>query len=338
MGRGHSRAAKLAASLLLALALLLSLPSLALAYDDPDDLEILSVKVFRHLIETDDYLIVAHVNIHYDSGQPEANSDQLFLMRLMDTGNSTILGASTTYPFYNDGYDEGVISLYWGADEAPTWEQNYTLRLEENPAQFTSPVITSYVLQVSDYTDLSTQAEQQDALGDYLVDVLDSLETNWSMDGELYTYGTTGVVLTSVGEAYFVGAIPALQTMCPDLFTVQILSPTTTTQTYTQEKAQEYASRWDGTIVGDFIDAAGDFFGGVSGQLITTAICVAAVLGIVFFAILKNQPAAGAFLAGWPIILLGAAAGFVVYPILGIIGFCATALLGYFWIFRHASG
>lgn len=345
MGRGIKAKAcrvvfRAAFSICVSLVYLAAFAGLASADENPPDaLQIKSVQAFRHLIESDDMLIILHYNIHYDipEDQPDLLASKTFLFRLFSSGNET-LGSSVPYPFYNDGYDEGCASLYWAASEAPTWAGNQTLRLEGNPTKFSDPPITTHTMQPNDYNSLIDPDQIKDDFKHYIFEIADSLEINWGTESDLYTYTQAEMVLSELGEAYFTNAIPGLRSMCPDLFSVKLIQPNIEEQVYTQDQADEYAHRFDDTPVGDFTDALGDFFGGVGSQTITSMLMMVALLGVVVLTAIKHQRVSPGFLIGFPVLLIGATMGFFSYIILAIITLMCVFLLGYFFFMRHAAG
>lgn len=341
MGSSVKRSYRAAAAAVLTLAVCLALSGTAqAALTPPDTLEIHDVQVYRHLLETDDMLLVFRYNIAYDdpADQPDLPADKAFLFRLVDGANQT-LGSNTPKGFYNQGYDMGCGSLYWADADAPVWGSgNATLRLEGNPTQFAGTPLTTHPMGAADYNSETEQEAIREYLKEHILDIADELEVNWGVVGELYSYTESGAVLSIVGEAYFTSAIIGLRTMCPDLFNLRLRQPTVEDQAHPQTQADSMKDRFDGTIIGDFIDGLGEFLGGIDGHVATTIGCVLALLAVVVLTAMRHQRAAPGFLIGFPLMLVPTAGGFVSWPILAIITLLCTFLLGYYLFMRHAGG
>ncbi len=229
---------------------------------------ILSAKVFRHLLETGDMLVVVHLDIHRDV-IPAVPLNQFFLFRLMDATGTITLSSTIPYIYYNSGYDESAISFYFSADSAPAWGGAYVVRVSGNPEHHSSPVPeVLYTLTASDYSQFDTQVENREALGDHIIDIAHSLQLNW---GVIMTENSdTGEVLTDTASSYFLGAIPNLRYMVPDIFPIISLLPDLGTPAHpSTTQADAYRQRYAGTIVGDALDELGSFFGGIPWNIIT---------------------------------------------------------------------
>jgi hypothetical protein len=219
---------------------MLILPSTARADYTHPDLDIKSVEIFRHLLDDDDFLLVTHYDIHYEGDIPEESAQTLFLFRLMD--GDTQLGVSLPFPYYSYGYEEGCASLYFTAADAPTWQGEYTLRLEGNPTQFDSPPVVTYDVGFYDYAAGDTQDDQRMFLKTKIFNVARDLEDDWGGGIALISSTDVGDVLSATGEGYFRGAIRGLQSMCPALFAVKQSDPSYNYKIWGEEQIDAFPS------------------------------------------------------------------------------------------------
>src|SRR4030043_149682 len=89
------------------------------SYTPPDTAQIEAVRVFRHMIEPNDVLLLARYDVSWGniSDQP---TDQTIAQTFEFTyGNSTgtILGNETASPLFNFGYAKGLVAFYWADDD-----------------------------------------------------------------------------------------------------------------------------------------------------------------------------------------------------------------------------
>lgn len=298
----------------------------------PTNLQFESTKVFHNLIEDDDFLLVLHYNIHYNTDQPDTPANKLFTFRLLDTDGIDYLGSVVPYAYYNSGYDQGCAAFYFPKDEAPDWEGAYIVRISGNPEYWSTPPLTSHTLTLSDYSQLETQAENQTLLGNYVLDIALDLEINWSTT--LLYNADLGVVLNSTGETYFRGAIPGLQAMAPQLFAVQTTTPQYTEEGWTQAQGNAYGQRFAGTWVQKSLDTIGDMFSikwnVIPGMIIFGVIIAMAIWCQMKYGNIKPVPIAGDIL-----IVGGTVLGWMAPAIMAISTIFLVLFTGYVWFFRH---
>lgn len=300
-----------------------------LATDPPDTLEIRGAAAFRDLLETGDMLVAVHYNIDYSiTGEPSDTARDLFLIRLMEGADE--LGVVTPYPFYNDGYDQGIAALYWSAADAPAWEGTYMVRIQGNPAAFASPPSVSQAL--STWSGVEGQGPNQQALHDWMVSAIQSLESNWSVT--LLEASDSGYIVNATGHAYITGAIPGIQQLCPSLFWIAQQTMDTSTREWGTAQADLYAARFDDTWVGNGLGATADllhvspqFLGGMLFVLVPF---IAAIIFSekVFF---TSTPA----LILLPLLMgMAALMGFFSMAVLALAVICFVLLIGYVLFFR----
>jgi hypothetical protein len=327
----HSRMGGVRAAIAAAI-LLLSLAGPVLADpDNPDALTIEGAIVCRDLLEDDDLFVAVHYNILYDpTAEPTDTAQELFLVRLMDGADQ--LGVVQPYPYYNDGYDQGIVGLYFDAASAPTWGDPYTVQLMGTPAAWATPPSTSTVLGPSAYSGLSGTTENQEALYDWFIPAIESLESNWSVT--LLETSEEGAILDETGQTYMTGAIPGLQSLCPQLFWIQSVAMDTEPRSWGTGQADLYEARFDGTFIGDGMDAVADLLH-VTPQLLGGLLFV--LLPFIGLVILTERwfhtstPA----LITLPILMaLGALCGFLSLWVLAIVVTCFVLFIGYVLFFR----
>lgn len=244
---------------LLALLFGLGTSQIALALmDDPSGVSLYNEAVYRHLLEDDDFLFIVPYTLTYGS-TPDTKIDDAFLFQLYDTDNTTLLGTVTAYPYFTNGYGEGMIAFYFDADSDLVWEESYIIRVQENPSQFETPTYWDFPLSAADYTSADTQYTNQVALNATIQGIATNLSITWDMDLLSQTEG--GIVLSSYGENYFRNAVPRLQEMCPTLFSVQVEEPDFSERDWDYTIADAMLTRYNGTFIGDSMTGFAGLFG-----------------------------------------------------------------------------
>lgn len=324
-------AAKGAGILALAIILLLLLATPVYATDPPDSISIEVIYVNRNLLETGDFLLIAHYNIAYTT-IPDERADETFTFRLMDTDATTELGAALPYPYATMGYGQGVVSFYFTAADAPTWGQEYYLRVSGNPVHFDNPPVENFSVLAGDYTLLTDSTANQDQLATRVQDIAVDLEVAW--DVTLLSEQDTGTFFSSAGEAYFRNAIRGLQAMAADLFFVQTIPPDFTGINYTTNQATIYQERFDGTWVGDALDDAADLLHVSDEMLVGMGILVGCV-ALIGVSAKKMRSVHPGFIAS---ILLSLCGGllFGYMSGLAIAGIFFVIYIGYITLFQRA--
>lgn len=301
-------------------------PALAVDPAIPTTLAIISVKAARNLVETGDFFLACHVNIHYDSSQPTTPANELFLFRLMSTDGTTELGATVPYAYNNSGYDQAVAAFYFPAATAPTWGSAYIVRIDGNPAFWASPPYVTRTLGVGDYSSVTSQAANQSFIGSYLLAVAQLLEVDWAI--KLVTTGDTGIVLNSTGETYFTGDIPGIKALCPGIFSDAIVVPTTTGTPAGTSLVESWQHQWDGTWVADALSSLGGFMGGIPWQMATGIFCLVVAVFMVGLTQVKFGNTDPGFLMGMVTFANAATMALIDWRIIG----GAALLCGiYFW-------
>jgi len=200
------------------LSLILVTPVLAIA--DPDSMTVNSVYVYRNVRETGDQLYLIDYTIDY-TVNPDENITEAFLCRLMN--GSTELRAVAPYAYYDDGYDRGVIAIYFNAADAPTWEGSYSMYVVGNPILSWSGDPPSVYISTFNLWQDNSIATQNTVVSSRVLYLADILELEWSVD--MIEASGGGHSLTSYGEDYFTNVIPYADDIAPYAFAGQIIQP-----------------------------------------------------------------------------------------------------------------
>ena len=261
----------LSISIILALLLSIMLPITVAAYvEEMEDISITNISVFKDLAETDDYLVVFHYNMPFTSDNysstPASRSIEFTL--LDDTGELIQTGKPYVYSvFESNGYGNGVGSFYFDADTAPTWESETVIGIKKLPGFFTSANTTSITITATDYSTVTGQENNRNALKEWVLLKCDDLESVYSDTGVvLKASSDSGIILSGFGETYFRGAINGLQDLCPGLFFIQTLVPESYTDatTYNMTLQDTYTDRLAGDDLGEGVENMALLFGGLS--------------------------------------------------------------------------
>ncbi len=298
----------------LILHLLTSAPVLAADPDIPSPFTIGMPSVFQDIFDTDDMLVVFPYDITYASNQPATPVSHLFTFRLMSADGEDTLASVIPYPYNNSGYGQGVAAFYFPAVTAPAWDGLYIIRIDGNPLYWATPPSTTHTLSSSDY---SSETSQTDALADYVLSLSAALEVNWGV--KLYdTNSSGGIALTSTGQTYFTTVIPGLDSVCPEIMSVSVATPTWVDPTTPgTSAAAAWVNQWSGTGVIERLTICGNALGGLPWQSVSGAIIC--VLGVVCGAYSQRKFGVGdpGFLAGGILLVIGTFAGFVYWAIIG---------------------
>lgn len=324
------------------LVLLLSLfPSIALAADpdEPDDLSILDVQAFRHLLETDDFLLVIEYNIAYDT-TPDDPARQWWLARCLSPDDADI-GRALPYSYGQNGYQYGIISMYWAADDAdiPIWEAANTVRLEGNPTAWdTLPTPVTYTMAPADYCDAATQAGNQYELAYLVLQVFTDIEINWGVPGELVTLTNAGTVLTAEGQHYLLGSVPGSNYMCPDIFAVKDIDLDLDEETWERERDADTEDRYSGTMIEDFKQLLVDSFGGhFHPFFILGALMLLIAILLMAFSYISYGTSEPAYCLVPILVLYFAKLSFTPFAIFGLFTFAAAGYCGWMWLGRNSA-
>ena len=305
---------------LFAILLLLAFTSPVLAIADPDSMSISAVYVYRNVRETGDQLYLIDYSIGY-AANPDENITEAFLCRLMN--GSTELRAVAPYAYYDDGYDRGVIAIYFNAADAPAWEGSYSMYLVGNPIlSWVADPPSVYISTFNLWQD-NTIATQNTVVSSRVLYLADILELAWSVD--MIEASGGGHSLTSFGEDYFTNVIPYADEIAPYAFAGQIIQPEVEDVDTSTAYADALVTSIEGTPL-DLTDLA-NVWGVARGPL--TALLY---YGVVAFALIlitkKMQSQKPLMILSIPAVIMGA---FVGVPLLVtiVVGFLAFGYIAY---------
>jgi hypothetical protein len=289
--------------------------------------------VNRNLILTGDVAVTGEYNIPYAS-LPAVNADQAFYIRLIDLDGTTEIGSVTPYVYFNSGYGHGAFMLYFATGF--TWGTNYTIRVSENPSQFALPVNYDFVINAADFfTGSDTTDAQQADLGSQVLKIAADLQTHYPS----YTFSQTipgrTVLASPTGETYFSNAMPGLQTMCPDIFLIQLEYPDVTSTNWTTAQADTYAGRFSANFVGTATNATATQFHMtpmmITGLIFTMPVCAGAIV----VSSRKYQRAEAGFIVCLIAIILSFIMGWVPAAIFASLYQCLGIYVAYLWFYAR---
>ena len=306
-------------NLLLALAIslffILNIVTPVFAALPPASISIDAIYVNRNLLVTGDQLYYAIYNIPY-TGLPDEDIDDLFVFRLTDTDGVTELGSNEAYPYNTQGYGKGVISFYFASADAPAWGLNYFIRVQGKPGFFATPPDQSFIINVTDYTSATTQADNRAEVRNNVVTICRKLESDWSPT-TLLTEIETGTVFNTYGEEYFRNSIYALQGMCPTLFETQIVNVEYTERAWNTTQQTTYEGRTTGTTIGNSIQGFSDIFDMDFNVVASLPLLAAAILCIYAAVKMNGKPEAG-FLCTVALVIMGGFMGWTAFALIAV--------------------
>lgn len=185
--------------------------------DLPDIQTIDKIEVYNDALgEDDSQLWLISYDCEYTTNTTSYDISQAFMFVLKDS-DGNVVGATTAYPYFDDGFTKGIVAIEYESSDALTWSGNYTLYFYGNPTLSwfggTAPSVNSNAIT---WFDEGSVSDAQDRLTTRLRYVATILEQEWSID--LIETSSTGTVLTLYGEDYFTNSISDLRNICPDLF------------------------------------------------------------------------------------------------------------------------
>jgi len=213
--------------ILLVIAVLAVMPAMpVLAIADPDSPPTVSaVYVYEDLLEDGDIGVLVDYYLDYASTPNETATDT-YLCSFIDTDGSTQLATVSPYTFMNNGYEHGMIWIYFDAAETASYgldsanQALYKVWLMGNPTAGWAgdPPKTEASI---DYWQTTGDSATLVALR--VLYYADVLELEWALD--LIEETSLGSRLTSAGESYFTNVIQNLRTIAPACFSAGTLEP-----------------------------------------------------------------------------------------------------------------
>ena len=295
------------------------LPVPVSAMEEPLDVTLYNITIFKDIIDENDFLAIVPYDIPFAS-QPDDDINNTFIFSMLSPDKSMQLGSVLAYPRYDGGYWKGIVSFYFQI--GTTWESNYVFRVQENPSHYPSPQTWDFVVGTSDY---SSDSNQVLALRAKLLDSALELSTEWSVD--LLSTGDAGqTVLSTYGELYYLNAVPGLQMMCPTLFSVQIETPDYTKRSWSYTLAESLRIKYAGTWIADFMTG----FAGLFNMNTNTAMDFLSIFIFVLAIIISiwkfRATTMAAFIDGYDVLLLLMLNGFFSMIYAGLMAFLSVVL------------
>lgn len=223
---------------------------------DPNLTSINETYVWRNVLESDDYLLIAKYSVipgtNETVGFVSSNSSysinttddisDMFTFRLMDVANTNELGVVEAYPYQDDGWGQGVISFYFPASTSPAWGSSLWIRIEGKATKFSSPPIYSFNVPAISYSTLTDQEDIRKDIAIKVIDIAQTVGRSWFTVQSLTEETESGTVLSQSGESYLRQVIPGIQALCPNLFILQILDTISTNTTWSLNQSEKSAA------------------------------------------------------------------------------------------------
>lgn len=308
--------------------LIMASPVMA-ADEQPTKVSLYDIEAFNSLLVDDDFLAVVPYELTF-STNPEALISQTYIFRILNSDATEELGSVLAVPAYNSGYGYGVISFY--IESGMTVGATYILRVQQSPSYYDTPQYWDFTLDSGCY---STASDQAVALKTKIIDTATILEEEFSVS--LLSKAESGqTVLSTYGELYYLDVIPGLQSMCPELFEVQLESPDYTKRTWSTTFAEALKTKYAGTFIYDFMTGYAGLFNLETSPAMNffSSICFMVMVG---FSVWKCKASVlSALLDGYTLLLLLMLIGFFSMIWAGFIAFISAAIGGSILFFKRA--
>ena len=247
-------------SLILALLMIVTLATPALAIDLPDSTpQLINAYAYRNVLETGDILIVLYENTPYATTPTDFSYSEAFIWRWIDTDNVTELGQQVGYNYNENGYGYNVIGFYFDSGNVTAKGivynppgVNYVMRLSGNPAAFPGDIpYYDFIVESSSYSALTDTSQVKDAITNLVLYLAADLDNKWGLTAtySLISEGDTGTILSLYGQTFFRGAIYGIQAMAPDAFPLKITNINTTDRTWTTTYETALETQHAGTYI-----------------------------------------------------------------------------------------
>lgn len=196
------------------------------------------VEVYRNCYETNDQLYLVTYTCDYAVNPTEGNAGELFVCRLMN--GAVQYGSTVPYPFEDDGYTTGIMSMYFTAAEVAALGMGfgaatgYTIKFQGNPTLTWAAGVPPSV-QTSTFNlwyDTGVILDTQARLTVRLRTLATVFSNDWGYPLLEPSFETT--VLNPTGEDYFTNSIINLRLICPGLFATHVTPGTYDAEEYYQ--------------------------------------------------------------------------------------------------------
>lgn len=236
----------MAASIILALALSTAVFAIATPNSGPT---INAIYAFRNADETGDMLFLVDQTTYYPV-LPAEDAYSAILTELHDVGGAPKIATSTIYAFHTGGYGRSVVALYFNAANCTTngmaWLDAFVFKVVGNPTLTWVPSAPTTSGSVSYWSTNTIKSKVQAEIATRIIELTRALDSSWQTIGtsnSLITNTTDGVMLSDVGQAYWLGVLPGINTIAPNAFSVVILTPDIHKRTYSNQGALNLAAQ-----------------------------------------------------------------------------------------------
>ena len=299
----------------------------------PDTLTIESSAIATNLADTGDYLFICQYDCSWalEANYPDDPISEKLVVQLLNQSGSIVYATTSPYPYYNNGYDNGIASIYLNPVAAAAygikWEGQYILRIITNPGAFTT-ISYEYILPSNEYCTSGTtsRAANRNWVADYCRNTAKTLEVNWGIAYALTTQ-SINEVLSEYGEQYYGRAIPGLKTLCPDLYLVTENVSPFTEHVYGGTHATALQDQWSGqdNLVTDGMESAGNLIGGGDSVFAMNMLSMGVVLALLLVTGAAFKAMGPGMLGGAVFMMIFMDLGWLVVLLLGIIWFLYAA-------------
>lgn len=310
---------------MLAVFLILFFVTPCLAIDEPASLSVDGVWAYMNCKENGDQLYLISYSINYTS-LPAESVSQAYLVRLMN--GAIELRAVAPYAYHDNGYGSGVAAMYFSADDAPTWEGAYTMKLMGNPGLSWNASVPSDSYTPFDVWQNNPLAVSKIVVAGRIVELANQLETDWGID--MVNISETGQqVLTTYGLAYFVNVVPYLFDVAPSVYAPGESMPSGVIQPEIppENPRTDYADTFDTLITGGLFDVTpmADWMGVTRGQM-SAILYYGCVAIIVIVLARRGQSIRPMMMLSIPVVILGTFVGvpMIISILAGLAGFFFT--------------
>jgi hypothetical protein len=322
------------AALLLAVTALGAVPS-----PNADAVSILNVFAYQHVMENDDFLVIAKYRVNY-APIPNTVISDAYVGRLLKTGDVEI-GSVLPVAYNDNGYGDGIFSFYLTATEVATngltWQAAGTRVVLGG-----IPIVTFTGDRPTVFTESIAYRNRTRTAANLTADILtlaDQLEETWQLAGSslsLVQNVSGNRTLSPVGEDYFTRSIPNLRVMAPETFTATEKGANFDKREFTQSYAEELQTFWNNTPIDDGFETIADLLK-IPKLLVSTAILLMIMMAVAFYAgKLSGSQAFGLLTVAFTL-PAGAVLGLTSLTFVMIVGVFSLLGIGYIFFYRSAA-
>jgi hypothetical protein len=224
-------------SLILALIMLVTVAFPVFAVNTtPTLLSLDGAWAYQDCYEDADMTFLFYYNAYYNSATPypDAIAAETLIVRLMH--GVTEIYRGFPYPYYQNGYQGGVVAMYFTAAEVAAidailghamWNSDVNATIEPNPLVTWNPSTPPPSPQSITWDTVSTTKKQsQSALGIQVLGLAVLLKQYWGInlvevkDGVNYVLTTSSI--SGSGQDYFLNVLPNLKNLAPQILSAQV--------------------------------------------------------------------------------------------------------------------